>query len=452
MASDDETPEYLPRSEDEMAALERSFRSSGARNYTAPPAPGYDVHGLWHCFNAGSRSGYAAHATALHWMLGKALHVPTQLVPHRSIDIDIERFPEDRYGLLFDWTKEAVGIPHALFASFPLEIAADMEGVTANLVPYCAYEGTKIGSHARQLATGPIFSSIWVVSAFVKQAFVAAGVEPSRVNVVRPMLTEGPWSMTPLPLLGTRKNRPVTSDDPFIFGVVGTWQRRKGMHDLLRAYFGAFRREEHVRLRIKTSPFFEAASMTVRKFKDKVVSEIAAIAGEFGDHEYPASQKMPRVTLDIGTELTDQQLITYIGDFDCFVSPSYGEGLGIPQVWAKAQGVPVVSTGYGAVGEMVNEIASVVRSCQDHLIGYRLTRVDPEALKATLMFDRDAEWGVYNPGDLGVAMRDQLRMGRRFDADAARVTRDLFGSGTLPDLRAALGALLPERWRKEWAL
>lgn len=464
--SDDTDPRQKPiaelfreiedRPEEEIRELERefqqSFRGSGGVNYVAPPAPGYDVHGIWHVFGSHNRSGYATHALALHWMLAKELRIPTAHVPHRSIDIDIEKFPDDRYELLFEWTKEAVGIPHILFSSFPLEVSSDMHGTTATLVPYCAFEGHRIGKYARDLCDKPIFAAIWVVSDFVKRAFVEAGVPAERVHTVRPMLTEGPFSMTPIELLATRKNRPVTHEDPFTFGFVGTWQRRKGVHDLLRAYFGAFRREEPVVLRIKTSALFDA-HLTLRKLRDKLVAEIAEVAREFGDNDFPASRRMPKITLDLGTELTDKQLIEYIGDFDAFANPSYGEGLGIPHTWAKAQGVPMITTGYGAIGDLLHELASHTRSTQDSVIDWKLAPVDPEVLRATLMFDRDTCWGTYDPAAFGQAMRQQFVEGRRFDVGAARTTRSLFGrNGCVGEVKHGLKTLLPERWAKEWDL
>jgi len=449
----DNFPEYVDRTGDEMKALEAQMRPAGgaARNYVAPPADGYDVHGIWHSFGSHHRTGYATHAVSLHWMLSKVMGIPTQLVPHRNVDIDIERFPKDRYQMLFDWTKEAVGHPHALFCSWPPEVASEMEGVSKHLVPYCAFEGDRVSAYCKSLAMGPIFSDIWVVSQFVKSAFVEAGVDGGRVHVVRPMLSEGPWTLPAIDGLANRKNRPVTDEDPLVLGVLGTWQKRKGMHDLIRAYFGAFKREHPVKLLIKTSAFGD--NLTIKQFKEKLTGEIAEIAKEFGDHGFPSSARMPRISLDLGTDMTDQEVIAWLGELDCYVNPSYGEGLGIPHVWAKTMGVPMVSSTYGAVADMVNEIGTIVGSSKDTLFTHQLVEVGPEVRKIALMFDKRTRWGGYEVEALGAAMLKQLSAGRVFDGAGAAAARRMFSADAcLPAVKSGLAKLADEDRAKAWGL
>lgn len=440
---------YVQRSSEEIESLEKQIRSSPIKNYVAPPADGYDVHGLWSCFGTQHRTGYATHAMAMHWMLSKALGIKTQLTPHRSMDIDIERFPADRDAQLFEWTKEAVGWPHALIVSFPLEVAAEMEDAAGAIVPYCAFEGDRISPYARDLATGPIFRQVWVVSDFVKGAFVASGVPAERVDVIRPMLTDGFWKMTPIEQLVAAKNRPVTYDDPFVFGTLGTWQKRKGMFDLVRAYFGNFKREEPITLVIRTSPL--SSNVTIKKFQEQLTREIAEIAKEFGDDAFPMSRKMPKLKFELGTDLSDQQVIDWLGTLDCYVNPSYGEGLGIPHVWAKAQGVPIVSSGYGAVPEMIVETQGAIGATRDHLFQWQATPVDPEMLKLGLMFERGTKWGTYDRAHLAREMRNAVvQNGRTVDVKAAEYIREAFGVKTLEPLRAALKKILPAQYAEKW--
>lgn len=448
--SDNDLPEYLDRSPDELKTMEESFRRSPIRNYVAPPADGYDVHGLWACFGTQHRTGYATHAMALHWMLSKSLGIKTQLTPHRSMDIDIERFPKDRDAQLFEWTKEAVGYPHALFVSFPLEVAAEMEDAGPAIIPYCAFEGDRVSRYAKDLATGPIFKKIWVVSEFVKSAFIAAGVPDDRVAVVRPMLTSGFWKMGDLGALQAAKSRPVIDTDRFVLGTLGTWQKRKGIFDLIRAYFGEFKREEPVTLVIRTSPL--NANTTIRKFKEQITEEVAEIAREFGDDSFPLSQKMPRLQFELGTDLTDQGVIDWLGSLDGYVNPSYGEGLGIPHIWAKAQGVPMVTSDYGAVGQMMYEIADAIghEHHQNHVFPSTLAPVDPAMLKLGLMFERSTRWGSYDIAELANAMRRCVARGRRLDDLSAEYVRNVFGSDTLGPLRSALREVLPAEKVAEW--
>lgn len=446
--------DYVAPTPGAIENMEDGFRESlrgnvGPRNYVAKPAPGYDVHGLWHCFGAGHRSGYATHAVAFHWLMTHGLNVPMQLVPHRNLDIDIDEFPDDRSEMLSEWHKEAVGYPHVLFSSFPPEVAAEMDGVGPHLVPYCAFEGHKTSEYMRQLCNGGAFSSVWVVSQFVKDAMVAGGVKKERVHVVRPPVCGGPWEMPSIEELQRVKGRPITPDDPFVFGALGTWHSRKGFDDLIRAYFGAFKREDPVKLVIRTSAFGE--NLTVRDMKKKLTERIAALAVEFGDDDFPAGKKQPLLSLKLGTEATDQGIIEWLAGLDCYANATYGEGLGIPHIWAKANGVPMVSTGFGAVGELVSELAA--QGSADKLYPYRMEPVDPEMCKIALMFDRDTEWAAYDTADLGDAMIQQYHQGRRFDEISAGLVRDRFSvESCIPAVREGLRKLLDDKWIDEWAI
>ena len=455
MSDNTDGPSYEDRTKRETEALEDSFRShAGASNYVAKAAPGYDVHGIWHCFGAGGRTGYATHAVSLHWMLDE-LGLTTQLVPHRNLDIDIERFPDDRYDMLFEWHKNAVGHPHVLFSSFPPEVSAELDGLGPPLVPYCAFEGTKVSDNCSKLCNGDAFASVWVVSDFVKRAMVAGGVGEDRVHVVRPMLWGGPWKENGTPTGQLREEaalpgRPLTEDEPFLFGALGTWQKRKGMHDALRAYFGAFKRSDPVKLVIRTSSFSD--KITIRQLMADITDEIAEIAAEFGDYEFPVSKAMPRIQLLLGTDATDEEVIEWLGTLDCYVCATYGEGLGIPHVWAKAQGVPMVSTGYGAVGEMLLGLMEQ-GGIHDQIVEHTLEPVDPEMCRVALMFDRDTEWGVYDPKAFGEAMSVQFEQGRRVDLEAALITREAFSLETcLPAVRDGLRRILDEKWAAKWKL
>jgi glycosyltransferase involved in cell wall biosynthesis len=305
-----------------------------------------------------------------------------------------------------------------------------------------------VSAYAKDLASGPIFREVWVVSEFVRQAFITAGVAPERVVTIRPMLTSGFWKMGDVDEMATQKSqRPVSNDDRFVFGTLGTWQKRKGMFDLIRAYFREFKREEPVTLVIRTSPL--NSSMTIRKFKTQVTEEVAAIAREFRDNDFPRSQKMPKLQFELGTDLTDQGVIDWLGTLDCYVNPSYGEGLGIPHVWAKAQGVPMVTSDYGAVGQMMFEIADAVGDLSDFVFPSIDTPVDPEMLKLGLMFERATRWGTYDVANLSTSMRLATQRGRRVETAHAHYVRNAFGPDALGPLRTALRRLLPEK-AQEW--
>jgi len=427
--------------EELRSQLQGKGKTAGGVQYVAQPAPGYDVAGLWHCFGTEFRSGYATHAIAMHWIIANRLGLRMQLTPHRTADVDIDRFPKDRYDLLFGWMKETVGIPRALICSYPPETAMVMYEAAPKLVPYVAFEGTKISAYGKRICDRGIFDKVWVVSDFVRDAYIAADIAPELVRTVRPMLCGGPWPMPPIEQLRVVRNRPVTDEDPYQFATVGTWQKRKGMHDLARAYWSTFKRDEPVVLTIRTSAF--GTGGTIRELREKILGELKPIAAEFGDTSFPATSKLPRIRFEFGTSLTDADLIAWLGTIDCYVNPSYGEGMGIPQTWAKALGVPMVSTGFGAVGALLREVRTQDGGHTDRIIDWKLEHVPPEMCRLGLMYALDTEWGVYDPTEFGAAMRVAVGDGRVTDVCGARYVRGAFGEEQATnELRAALIELL----------
>lgn len=388
------TDEYVDRTADEVQILERQFKAGGyggQQPYIAPPAPGHDTVGLWHYFPAHGRSGYSTHAIALHKMLLDSLKIPTSLIPHRMAALDIDQFPEDRAKMLTKWMADAVGLPEVMIVSLPPDIG--MYDMTRALVNYVAGpECTEASQYTAAFVNHDKITALWCVSPFTARAYTNAGVDPSKVFVVRPPICDGIWRDMFTPLDQIKPSERST----FVFGTLGTWHERKGFHDLIRAYFSTFKRTDDVELHIRTSS--TDSKLTIKKFEEKVIAEIAEIAkAEFGDDNYPASKKQPRIKLLTGTALSEQQVITWLGSLDCFVNPSYGEGLGIPQMWAMAQGVPLVSSDFGAVGEFVVGTDFVFKSTP--------TPVPASMRGHAAIWGEKSMWGGYDVADLARQMR-----------------------------------------------
>jgi len=391
-------------------------------SYVAPPAPGSDVHGLWHYFPCHDRSGYAAHAIAMHAMMQDRLKVPVSLVPTRSAAIDIDYFPRDRFDMLLRWNKDTCGHPEAMIVSLPPSRESFREwDRTRAFVMYCAYEATAVSEFAVQICNDDRVTALWCVSPFTARAFIDSGVEPGKVFVLPPPICDGPW----LDMLDD--TGPASEPEGiFRFTTMGTWHERKGFHDLIRAYFSTFKREEPVELAIRTSSLGDGD--TLRKFKERVIDEIASIARAYGDARYPHSMKMPRIRMLLGTDLTDREVMSWLCKFsDCFVNASYGEGLGIPAMWAAAHGIPIVSSDFGAVGEFLAD-AQVAAPVGDvlHMFPAKVAPVPTTMLRFNSLFDPNAQWGSYDVPELGAAMRRAFSAGRRRNDALARYTRSRF--------------------------
>lgn len=433
--------EYSPLSEKESSALDESLktRKITGYHYVAEPAPGFDVEGLWHCFPCHGRSGYAAHAVALHSSLER-LGVKTMLAPHPTMDIDIERFPEDREGMLMRWLKTPVGIPRAYIASFPPDLRGSRIGV-ASFVSYVAFEALPISDYAVQLCNDDAMTALWCVSPFTARCYTSSGVDICKVKVVPPAICDGPWKEA---LEAPHAPRPqVSADRPFVFGALGTWHERKGFHDLIRAYFKRFNRSQPVRLHIRTSHFGDQKPI-LADFERMVMGEIAEIAREFGDDDYLHSKRMPRVKLLTGTSLTDAETVRWLGGLDCFVNPSFGEGLGIPHIWAWAQGVPVVTSDFGAVGELALELHAKFGTECGRVFPSRRVRVPKEMLRHSTILSAASEWGGYDNDDLAAGMLDVFEArSARSAAVGEEVRRRFSFEATREPLLRALSEILP---------
>lgn len=432
---------YVPPTDQQARDFDQQLKSQKITgyHYVAEPASGFDVEGLWHSFPCHGRSGYAAHAVALHTSLER-LGVPTMLAPHPSMEIDIEHFPKDREEMLLRWLKTSVGIPRAYIASMPPDLRGAHVG-TPSFVSYVAFEAMPVSQYAVQQCNDDSMTSLWCVSDFAARCYTSSGVNPCKVKVVPPAICDGPWKVSleePHP-----ERDKVSAESPFVFGALGTWHERKGFHHLVRAYFRSFRRADPVRLDIRTS-YFGDKRPTLSEFERTVTDEIAKIAAEFGDDGYPHSKKMPRVRLLTGTSLTDAETVRWLGGLDCFVNPSFGEGLGIPPIWAWAQGVPVVTSNFGAVGELASDLQGRFGAEAGYVFESRRVRVPREMLRHSVLLCPESEWGGYDPVALSDGMRATFDRGPRRDGSLGAFVRHRYSyEETRAPLVEALSEIAP---------
>jgi glycosyltransferase involved in cell wall biosynthesis len=163
-------------------------------------------------------------------------------------------------------------------------------------------------------------------STFNKNQFEKGGVEKP-IFVLPHVLNFDIWN---------ERVSSMSSDDCFTFLFVGTWRRRKGYEVLLEAWMSEFGPNEPVRLIIKTDKTNEAME-EVRLFKrDLGKKEIAPISFE------------RRV-------FNEQQMASFVKSANCYVSPTMGEGFGLPALQAMALKVPVIVTNFSGCQEYAKQ-------------------------------------------------------------------------------------------------
>lgn len=129
-------------------------------------------------------------------------------------------------------------------------------------------------------------------------------------------------------------------DDSFKFYFIGEFIQRKGIHELLIAYFSEFSKNENVSLIIKTTA-------------DKKDIENFIIQTKNGLGMYKYHNYYPEVKLLI--DFVDDETLNKIHtSCDCFVMPSHGESVCIPALDALGFGNTPIVTDKTGMTEFVN--------------------------------------------------------------------------------------------------
>jgi glycosyltransferase involved in cell wall biosynthesis len=170
---------------------------------------------------------------------------------------------------------------------------------------------------------------LWVPSDYVREMYLAAGLEPERVVTVP--------NGVDLELFqpeGERYELPPTADTITRFLFVGGLIVRKGPDILLNAWRAAFPGRDDVELIVKDV----GVGGVYRK------GERAEIV------EYAASGALPRLTL-IDSELDERELAGLYRACDVLVHPYRGEGFAMPVLEAMACATPAITTAGGPTDE-----------------------------------------------------------------------------------------------------
>jgi glycosyltransferase involved in cell wall biosynthesis len=123
----------------------------------------------------------------------------------------------------------------------------------------------------------------------------------------------------------------------YTFLSVFEWGERKAPETLLRAYFSAFTHKDDVLLLLK---------VLNRDPGVNVQAQIAALN---------LPQDSPPVALLYNQELATHQMGSLYRSADCFITPTRGEGWGLPILEAMACGLPVIATDWSAHTDFVRD-------------------------------------------------------------------------------------------------
>jgi glycosyltransferase involved in cell wall biosynthesis len=182
---------------------------------------------------------------------------------------------------------------------------------------------------------------IWVPSDHNKRAYIKAGLDGNKIQVIRHGVDIERYNPSVLPLQYNRGK--------FNFGSVFDWTERKNPVALIRAYYNAFHKGEDVTLTVRTFWRFP-----LEKTKEYIHNEIDNIK-----KGYAGRGAFPKILFWFDT-MEEDVMPNFYKSFDCFVLPTRGEGFGLPLLEAMACGVPTIGPAWGGNTEFMKESNSIL--------------------------------------------------------------------------------------------
>ena len=193
------------------------------------------------------------------------------------------------------------------------------------------YEADRLPAHwARPIARD--IERVIVPSAFCRDAAAASGVPAERIAVA-------PFGVDTDVYTPTGEAERAATGRAFNFLTVGAPHVRKGLAEAVAAFVLAFQAGEDVGLVIKCPPL-QGVGRRPWEYKD--------VAGLV-----PGERKGQIVIVE--GALGEKEMARLYRGADAYIQASYGEAFGLAAVEAAACGRPVITTNWGAAGEIFDE-------------------------------------------------------------------------------------------------
>jgi glycosyltransferase involved in cell wall biosynthesis len=212
--------------------------------------------------------------------------------------------------------------------------------------------------------------AIFVPCSHNKEVFLNSGVKVP-IYVVSPGIE--------IPDLKEKKEK-----DTYKFYSIFQWTTRKGWDRLLKAYFSEFNEDDDVLLVLKTY-----RCNTGSQEQQAIKNEINYLKQNM------RLKKFPPIYF-IGDLLSSEQMKNLHESSDCFVLPTKGEGLGMPQMSSMAHGNPTISTNWSGQTEFMNKDNSI-------LLDYQLSPVTHQIFSP--WYESTMNWAEANIHQLKKEMR-----------------------------------------------
>lgn len=234
--------------------------------------------------------------------------------------------------------EQTLGTPSGEFEQFPLYQQYPNNGnpdvhivLNDNRHQYFwyNYDGYKIAYNAWETTRQPdefferlkYFDQVWVPTEWQRQCTIEQGISSEKVKVV----PEGVDVQTYRP-----KNRVISKpvDRPFRFLLVGRWDYRKSIREIIETFTKTFSENENVELIINVdNPFAEDGLKTTEERLEKYGIRHSGIK--------------------VVHHLSKSEYVELLKSSDVFVSCARGEGWNLPLIEAMACGIPSIYSDWG---------------------------------------------------------------------------------------------------------
>jgi len=167
-------------------------------------------------------------------------------------------------------------------------------------------------------------SAVFVPSKFLEEVFKNAGIEKPLFYIPHCI------DFNQFTIKEKKKNK------TFRFLFFGSWKERKNGKSLVEAYLNEFSTDDDVELIISGD---NAGS---------IQSDILKIKKKF------ANKKLPNIIIN-EKFVTYDEVPNHLRNADCLVSPTMGEGFGLPGLQSMAVGTPIIITNWSGTTEYATE-------------------------------------------------------------------------------------------------
>jgi len=282
-------------------------------------------------------------------------------------------------------------IVHLVPEYYPYFIARERGRCSRQIVGHTVWETDRLPTHWPALINQ--LDAVIVPTELNREVFCRGGVKVP-ILVVPHLPRQFDQSANAAERDNLRKHLPELGDRR-IFYTISTWQERKGIAPLIKAFTEAFTQQEPVALVIKTTPFDLERVRHDHGYEGHRIRTWVQLAAILGRTILRLGRQPPPIYL-LTTELSDGELQALHEMGDCYVSLSRAEGWGLGAFEAAWLSKPVVVTGWsGPTAFLTPETA--------YFVDYSLVPI--HVAEANASYTSDQRWAEPDIGSAVSALR-----------------------------------------------